>query len=73
MLKAGTTLLIQNDMPRLVLTRKVGETIIISKDDEVVAAVKVSRVEGQQVRLTFEADKEVKILRKELSDGRKQR
>ena len=73
MLKAGTTLLIQNDMPRLVLTRKVGETIIISKDDVVVAAVKVSRVEGQQVRLTFEADKEVKILRKELSDGRKQR
>jgi len=60
-------------MPRLVLTRKVGETIIISKDDVVVAAVKVSRVEGQQVRLTFEADKEVKILRKELSDGRKQR
>lgn len=50
-----------------------GETIIISKDDEVVASVKVSRVEGNQVRLTFEADKEVKILRKELADGIKQK
>lgn len=54
-------------MPRLVLTRKINEQIVIHDDDKgVIATVKISKVDRNQVRLTFEADTEVRIDRQEI-------
>lgn len=53
-------------MPRLVLTRKINEAVVIHDDQCVLAKVKVSRVDRNQVRLTFEADENIKIDRLEL-------
>ena len=55
-------------MPRLVLTRKLNENIIIHDDDGVLAKIKISKVDRNQVRLTFEADNEIKIDRQEVFD-----
>lgn len=55
-----------NRMPRLVLTRKIQETVVIHDDDGVLARVKISKVDRNQVRLTFEADAKVKIDRQEV-------
>lgn len=53
-------------MPRLVLTRKLNEKIILHDDDGVLAEVKISKVDRNQVRLTFEADENIKIDRQEI-------
>ena len=53
-------------MPRLVLTRKLNEKIILHDDDGVLAEVKISKVDRNQVRLTFEADESIKIDRQEV-------
>lgn len=53
-------------MPRLVLTRKLNEQVIIHDDKGVIARVKVSKVDRNQVRLTFEAGKEIRIDRQEV-------
>jgi carbon storage regulator CsrA len=53
-------------MPRLVLTRKLNEKIILHDDDGVLAEVKISKVDRNQVRLTFEADENIKIDRQEV-------
>lgn len=53
-------------MSRLVLTRKVNESVIIHKDDEVILNVKVSKIDRNQVRLAFDADKDIKIDREEV-------
>jgi len=55
-------------MPRLVLTRKINEKVILHDDDGVLAEVKVSKVDRNQVRLTFEADNTVRIDRQEVFD-----
>ena len=55
-------------MPRLVLTRKLNEKIILHDDDGVLAEVKISKVDRNQVRLTFEADEKVRIDRQEIFD-----
>jgi carbon storage regulator CsrA len=55
-------------MPRLVLTRKINEKVILHDDDGVLAEVKVSKVDRNQVRLTFEADDTVRIDRQEVFD-----
>ena len=48
----------------LVLTRKVGESIVIG--DNIV--VKVQRIAGNSIRLAIEAPKDVLIVRQELLD-----
>lgn len=48
----------------LVLTRKVGETIVIADD----IVVTVLEIRGGQVRLGVEAPREVSILRSEVQD-----
>jgi carbon storage regulator CsrA len=53
-------------MSRLVLTRKIDEEIIIHNDAGVLAKVKVSKVDRNQVRLTFEASSDIKIDRLEI-------
>jgi carbon storage regulator CsrA len=56
-------------MSRLVLTRKINEKIIIHNDDDgVLATLKVSKVDRNQVRLTFEAGNEIRIDRQEIFD-----
>ena len=55
-------------MPRLVLTRKINEKVILHDDDGVLAEVKVSKVDRNQVRLTYEADDTVRIDRQEVFD-----
>ena len=56
-------------MSRLVLTRKINEKIIIHNDDDgILATLKVSKVDRNQVRLTFEAGNEIKIDRQEIFD-----
>ena len=55
----------------LVLTRKVGESVLIGDDVE----VKVCEINGNQVRMWFSAPREVAIVRKEISrrvDGKVQ-
>jgi len=46
----------------LLLTRRVGETVMIGDD----VTVTVLGVKGNQIRLGFEAPKETKILREEI-------
>jgi|TARA_R110000765_G_scaffold349473_1_gene439571 carbon storage regulator CsrA len=53
-------------MSRLVLTRKIDEQVIIHDEDGVIARVKISKVDRNQVRLTFEAGNEIKIDRQEV-------
>jgi len=55
-------------MPRLVLTRKLNEKVILHDDDGVLAEIKISKVDRNQVRLTFEAESEIKIDRQEVFD-----
>jgi carbon storage regulator CsrA len=64
---AVTTLATVNKkMSRLVLTRKVDEQVVIHDDNGVIARVKISKVDRNQVRLTFEADNEIRIDRQEV-------
>ena len=49
----------------LVLTRKVGESIIIAGGIE----IKVSAIKGNRVQLAIAAPSDVKILRRELADA----
>jgi carbon storage regulator CsrA len=53
-------------MSRLVLTRKIDEQVIIHDEDGVIARVKISKVDRNQVRLTFEAGNEIRIDRQEV-------
>lgn len=53
-------------MSRLVLTRKVDESVVVHKDDKVLLAVKVSKIDRNQIRLAFDADQEIKIDREEV-------
>lgn len=52
-------------MSRLVLTRKVGDSVIIHMDDETICKLTVNRIDRNQVRISFEADTKVKIDRSE--------
>ena len=49
----------------LVLTRKVGESIVI--DDEIV--LKVTAVQGSRIKLAIEAPRARRIMRGEIADG----
>lgn len=49
----------------LVLTRKIGETIVIG--DNIV--IKVVNIQGDNIRLAIEAPKEIKIYRGEIYDA----
>jgi len=53
-------------MPRLVLTRKVDEQVVIHNENGVIARVKISKVDRNQVRITFEADNKIRIDRQEV-------
>jgi len=56
-------------MSRLVLTRKINESVIIHDKTGVLAAVKISKIDRNQVRITFEAEPSLKIDRQEVFDA----
>jgi len=58
-------------MSRLVLTRKENEAVVIQKDGVIVASLKVSRIDRNQVRLAFEAELDVQIDRDEIYQSKK--
>ena len=69
MLKVVTTAAIANNlMSRLVLTRKIDQAVVIHDDSGVLATVKISKIDRNQVRITFEADPTLKIDRQEIYD-----
>jgi carbon storage regulator CsrA len=68
MQKAVTPKSTVNKMSRLVLTRKLNESVVVHEDDQVLLAVKVSKIDRNQVRLAFDAEKKVKIDRQEVYD-----
>lgn len=55
-------------MPRLVLTRRLNQSVVIHRDNEVVATVKVSRIDRNNVRLAFVAEPSITIDREEIFD-----
>ena len=58
-------------MTRLVLTRKIDEEIIISNGNkQVVCSIGVSKIDRNSVRLSFEADADLKIDRKEVFESK---
>jgi sRNA-binding carbon storage regulator CsrA len=52
-------------MSRLVLTQKTADKVTLTKGDEEIAVITVGKIDRNQVRLTFEADPEVRILRQQ--------
>ena len=68
MLKVVTPKSTVNRMSRLVLTRKLNESVVVHQDDKILLAVKVSKIDRNQVRLAFDADTKVKIDRQEVFD-----
>lgn len=58
-------------MTRLVLTRKIDEEIIISNDKQkVVCSIAVSKIDRNNVRLSFEAETDLRIDRKEVFESK---
>jgi carbon storage regulator CsrA len=55
-------------MSRLVLTRRLNETVVIQHNGKVLVEVKVCRIDRNQVRIAFVADPSVIIDRKETLD-----
>lgn len=55
-------------MSRLVLTRRLNQSVVIHRDNEILATVKVSRVDRNNVRLAFVADPSITIDRQEVFD-----
>jgi len=54
-------------MPRLVLTRKINEKVVLYDEATgVIAKIKISKIDRNQVRLTFEANSEIRIDREEI-------
>ena len=58
-------------MTRLVLTRKIDEEIIISNDKQkVFCSIAVSKIDRNNVRLSFEAEPDLRIDRKEVFESK---
>lgn len=55
-------------MSRLVLTRRLNQSVVIHRGNEIIATVKVSRIDRNNVRLAFVADVSITIDREEVFD-----
>lgn len=53
-------------MPRLVLTRKIDEAIVLHSKNKTIAKITVNKIDRNQVRLTFEAEPDLLIDRQEV-------
>ena len=58
-------------MSRLVLTRKPNEEVVVHDYGGIITTVKITKVDGNQVRLAFDASEEVYIDRKEIFEQKK--
>lgn len=58
------------NMTRLVLTRKLNEEIVLHKNEQgVLATIRITKIDRNQVRLTFEANEDLLIDRAEVLSG----
>lgn len=55
-------------MSNLVLTRKKQDSVIIHTNDDILCKITVTALGNKQVKLAFEANKEIKIDREEIFD-----
>ena len=55
-------------MPRLVLTRRLDECVVVHDNGDVIVTIKLSRIDRNSVRLAFVAEPEVSIDRQEIFD-----
>mgnify|MGYP001229966933 FL=1 len=69
MQKVDTTNRTVNDMTRLVISRKINQSVIIHENGKVIAEVKLSKVSNKTVKLTFDADETISIDRTEKLNG----
>lgn len=53
-------------MTRLVLTRKTNQAVIVHKDGSALLTLKITKIDRNQVRITFEAPKDIIIDREEV-------
>lgn len=53
-------------MSRLVLSRRVGETVIIGDD----IRITVSEIDGRTVRILFDCPEDINIVREEIKNGK---
>ena len=67
--KVDTTYRTANDMTRLVLSRKINQSVIIHESGKVIAEIKLSKVSDKTVKLTFDADESISIDRAEKLNG----
>tara|TARA_Y100000996_G_C22446629_1_gene612077 strand:- start:530 stop:730 length:201 start_codon:yes stop_codon:yes gene_type:complete len=56
-------------MTRLVISRKINQSVIIHENGKVIAEVKLSKVSNKTVKLTFDADETISIDRTEKLNG----
>jgi carbon storage regulator CsrA len=56
-------------MARLVLTRKLDESVYIHDERGVIAVIKVNKVDRNQVRLAITAESDIKVDREEVYQG----
>ena len=61
-----TSATVSDLMSRLVLTRKINEEVVLHDPRGIIAKIKISKIDRNQVRLTFEAETEVNIDREEV-------
>ena len=69
MQRVDTTNRTVNDMTRLVISRKINQSVIIHENGKVIAEVKLSKVSNKTVKLTFDADETISIDRTEKLNG----
>ena len=69
MQKVDTPYRTANDMTRLVLSRKINQSVIIHESGKVIAEIKLSKVSDKTVKLTFDADESISIDRAEKLNG----
>ncbi len=55
-------------MSRLVLTRRLNESVVVHREGDTIVTVKVCRIDRNQVRIAFVADQSINIDRQEMFD-----
>mgnify|MGYP000894003268 FL=1 len=56
-------------MSRLVLTRRLNESVVVHREGDVIVTVKVCRIDRNQVRIALVADQTITIDRQEVFDS----
>ena len=67
--KVDTIYRTASDMTRLVISRKINQSVIIHDNGKKIAEIKLSKVSNKTVKLTFDADESICIDRAEKLNG----